>query len=55
VGKSEDIINTYAKTLEIMWKKQEKATTYNVIIVPMKNLCGKKSRNIHDLTLTLAR
>jgi hypothetical protein len=23
------------------WEKQEKATTYNVVIVPMKNPCGE--------------
>jgi hypothetical protein len=32
------IINTCVKTPETPWEKQEKATTYNVIIVPIKNL-----------------
>jgi hypothetical protein len=48
------IINAYAKTTKTLWKKQEKATTYNVIIVPTKNLCGEKSRNRHYLTLILS-
>jgi hypothetical protein len=36
------IINVCAKTLETLWKKQEKATIYNVVIVPMKTPCGEK-------------
>jgi hypothetical protein len=40
MGKSEDVINTCAKTPETLWKKQEKVTAYNVIIVLMKNHSG---------------
>jgi hypothetical protein len=47
------ITNAYAKISETLWGKQEKITTYNIIIVPMKNTCEKKLRNIHYLTLTL--
>jgi hypothetical protein len=36
------IINTCVKTPETLWEKQKKATTYNVIIVPMKKTCRKK-------------
>jgi hypothetical protein len=43
------IINDCAKTPETLWEKQEKATTRNVIIVPMKNPCREKSRNRHYL------
>jgi hypothetical protein len=35
------ITNACAKTPENLWKKQEKTTTYNVIIVSMKNPVGK--------------
>jgi hypothetical protein len=47
------IINACAKTPETLWEKQEKTTVYNVIIVLMKNSCGKKSSNKYYLTLTL--
>jgi hypothetical protein len=46
-------MNACAKSSEILWEKQEKATTYNIIIVLMKNPCGEKSRNTYYLTLTL--
>jgi hypothetical protein len=38
------IINTCAKTPETMWEKWEKVTTYNVIIVLIKNPCGKNQK-----------
>jgi hypothetical protein len=47
------ITNACAKTHETLWKKQEKTTTYNIVIVPMKKPCEEKSRNRHYLTLTL--
>jgi hypothetical protein len=47
------ITNVCAKTSETLWEKQEKATTWDVIIVLMKTPREKKSRNIHYLTLTL--
>jgi hypothetical protein len=36
------IINICAKTPETLYEKHEKTTSYNVVIIPMKNSCGKK-------------
>jgi hypothetical protein len=47
------ITNVCAKTPETLWGKQEKATIYNAVIVPIKNPCGEKSGNRHYLILTL--
>jgi hypothetical protein len=55
VGKLEDIINACAKTPKILREKQEKITAYNIIIVPIKNLCREKLRNKYYLILTLPR
>jgi hypothetical protein len=46
------IINVCVKTPKPV-VKHEKATSYNVIIVTMKNPRGEKLRNKHYLTLTL--
>jgi hypothetical protein len=46
------ITNACVKTPKTLWEKQEKGTTYNIIIVPMKNHCREKLRNKYYLTLT---
>jgi hypothetical protein len=43
------IINVCAKTPKTLWGKQKKATSYNVVIVPMKNPCGEKIKK-HTLS-----
>jgi hypothetical protein len=35
------ITNACAQTPKTLWEKQEKAITYNVVIVTMKNFVGK--------------
>jgi hypothetical protein len=35
------ITNACAQTPKTLWEKQEKAITYNVVIVTMKNSVGK--------------
>jgi hypothetical protein len=41
------IINICAKTPETLYEKHEKTTSYNVVIIPMKNSCGKKNQEIY--------
>jgi hypothetical protein len=36
------VLNACAKTPKTLWEKLKKATTYNVVFVPMKNPCEKK-------------
>jgi hypothetical protein len=35
------ITNVYVKSPDTLWEKQEKTTAYNVVIIFIKNRCGK--------------